>query len=158
MRYQQLQQCVIIFLVLYAAIGLGARFLSTETEDVYPFFSWFLFERVPPRVQTDMEVLVHAVGKDPFPSPLPFREVVALHNPARSKAWYYTTIQQLGNALEKKRADEAALLRKTFEETFIHKPVTYEVVQQTYNPIDRFLYHRIIEQRSLGVFYFPSDI
>ena len=63
MTYEHAKQTVFIFLAGYCCVGLLAHVANithNTPEDLYPFFSWFLFVRVPSRVQFDYEARMSA--------------------------------------------------------------------------------------------------
>ncbi|MEN9561391.1 MAG: hypothetical protein RIQ56_664 [Candidatus Parcubacteria bacterium] len=138
-EYPTARNCVFVFLVTYALIGFGAHIFSKGQEDVYPFFSWFLFVQVPQRIQDGYEVRVTILsGEKKHSSPLlqesigastslnyPAREVIRLGN-------------ELGRAL-KQGEDARVLAYRTLLEAMLTKPCEYEVREVRYDPREYYL-------------------
>lgn len=145
-----MKKLIYIFLLFYFSMGLGARFLSQGAEDVYPFFSWFLFSKVPARIQSDFSMLIHQLGQEKFDPPIFFEEVAELYDTSiYSRTEFHTLIQRLALSIKGARQKEAMSFRGSLEKKFQARPVVYEIVERGFDVMERrkerkFLYIRSI--------------
>ena len=153
MSYGVLKKFIIIFLIVYFSAGMLARHLSKGPEDVYPFFSWFLFHRVPPRTQTGFSIRVHELDGRRFEPPIFFEEVGDMYDKdSRSAREYQHLVRILGRSVKQNKTDEVERLREKLERNFLSHPATYEIVEVTYNPVDRWRTGRLIDVKSIDIF------
>jgi hypothetical protein len=154
--YDNLKFLVFAFLAFYLSIGIGARFLSTQEEDFYPFFSWFLFSHVPQRIQSDFAVTILEVNGETFKTPIPLENASSIYGTSRSFAQYNQYIRSLGTAIKQNNTEEIERLRQLLEYGLPVKSMTYEVQELTFNPIEKFKSGAVIEKRILGKFVFEK--
>lgn len=149
MTYRSTLQYALIFLALYALIGMAGHATRTGTEDVYPFFSWSLFARVPERIQNDFEIVVLTVRGKELTAPTEAREIPGLVDAGVNYQIYTQRVRELGRALGGEY--DVPRERGAFE-SMLTMPVVYEVRAIQYNPIDRFLTGKTVSSSTLGTF------
>jgi len=153
MSYKLLKKVVIVFLAAYFSVGLLARFLSIGTERFYPFFSWFLFTRVPPRIQTSFDLRIYEFEGKQFDPPIFFEKAGSVYKKnSRLMAEYRNLIQRLGTAAKQNRKDEITQLRRELEANFLSHPVIYDIVEIRYNIIEYWKSGHIIEAKQIAIF------
>ncbi len=154
MTFARAQAIAIIFLCLYAGIGFTAHLAAREAEDVYPFFSWFLFVTVPQRSQSSFDIRIIAVdGKELDPPQLLFQNAEAFMrpDPAKRDMLALALAQALGRALRQENQIEIERFREQLASRFII-PVTYEVREIGYDPIEYFKSKSVATSTILGTF------
>jgi hypothetical protein len=153
MTYTQLKWSIIGLLLLYAAVGFLADATKPENdfEDVYPFFSWFLFIHVPKATQRGFDARLTSIEGVALTSSVSLTaSPVAPKNDVRP-IQMHNFIDALGRALKSgdKSAIEAA--RKALESRF-QKKATYEVLEIRYHPVDRWRTGALLEETVIGTF------
>jgi hypothetical protein len=115
----------------------GAGAVLDRGHEVFPFFAWDLFAKVPPSHLGDFSVrLLEANGlKGPVPV---YYENSHLLSDARGIQAYFA-MQEFGKSLYHGQKARAAVLRKHFELTYLTKltRVRYEVVARVYDIRER---------------------
>ena len=153
MSYKLLRKIIMAFLIFYFSVGLFARYLSDGVEDVYPFFSWFLFSKVPARIQIDFAIRIHEFAEKRFEPPIFFEKAKGIYDKTSySTTDYYHLVQLLGMSLQSNRMNEVKRLRRELEKNFLSYPVVYEVVELKFNPIERWKTGQFIGIKSLVTF------
>lgn len=151
-EYQRLKIALIAFLIFYFVAGLSTEiFLPEKEKNLPPFFSWFLFDRVPNQNALNQYTLrlLEYEGKKLTP-PVFFNEAYGIiENPQSPKM--RILIQSLGQSMERKSEDESLRLRKTLEQVYLPQNLRYEIVIVTYDPILRFK-TGLLEIKVLGEF------
>jgi hypothetical protein len=138
--YCRLKTWLALFVAVCAVIGPTHSFLipspSGDTSEIYPFFSWFLFYKVPPK-RDQYEISVHQLAGHEF---TPARDYQSLREtlPYAGSAVSYAVIQRMGKAL--KSGDEQAFeqLRAFFEEVMLPPPCTYDLTVISAAPLERY--------------------
>lgn len=138
--YCRLKTWLALFVAACAVIGPTHSFLtasaSGDTSEIYPFFSWFLFSKVPVK-RDQYEIWVHRFANHDF---TPAREYQSLGGtlPYAGSPVSYAVIQRMGEAL--KKGDEQAFekLRVFFEEVMLPAPCTYDLTVISAAPLERY--------------------
>ena len=157
MSYRAAKISVLLFLAVYFCTGMLARFFSKGVkgvEDVYPFFSWFLFVEVPHRIQSEYGIRFLEIGGKTLDPPLFFEKAVgAAYNPTRRPAEeYHHLIQLLGGAVKRKDAQETARLRAEIEKEILDHSAVYEISEIIFNPVERWRNGSVMEIKPLAEF------
>jgi hypothetical protein len=132
MDFARKKAVALVCLIVYVCIGFSAHALSPESENAYPFFSWFLFVQVPPRVQTGFEVrVVLATSTQPIRTSADFdahglmqRDIIMLE-------------ARIGHAVKGGNPEEIRTAREGLEARMT-SGAKYELVEITYNPLEYF--------------------
>lgn len=153
MPYKRAVMLVYAFLLLQASFGFTAHILSTGQEDAYPFFSWFLFVHVPERTQSSFEARVREVDGKELPYATELTGVPNLMHPTEKMNVVRRDVQALGHAL--KTADNAAVeVARAHFERHLTKSARYEILELTFDPIQRVRTGAIVRSEILSVFSF----
>lgn len=157
MHYHRLKVLVIGFLIAYFVVGIAARTVTAGDEDTYPFFSWFLFSKVPSRIQSDYAIKIIEVDGKPLPQPTLLEKTSGIFNNSRSLAEYFQTARNLGVSLKQKQLGQVNQIRTHLEKNlFSGRLVTYEVLEIRYNPIERYKSGKFISSERIAVLT-PGD-
>lgn len=135
--YSSYKRFILFIIVFYFAAGLATRLLPGSREkDIIPFYSWFLFDRVP-NGQRSYEIRIRKQNGKTISPPVLFENADGIvAEPKSPKARLIT--KTMGENSE--RRDEAGLeqLRKQFEQAFLVASASYDLVITTYDPVARF--------------------
>lgn len=139
MSYERTKRLLAGFLVLYALIGFGAHVTHTSSEDVYPFFSWFLFVTVPPRVQAKFDFVLISVNGQNIETPVsPLSRPDVFSPEGVTEQNLSELAEHLRKALQVNDTGDVTYVRGEFEKHFTVSRASYGVRETTYNPIDYF--------------------
>lgn len=154
MSYRAAKISVLLFLAVYFCTGMLAQFFAKGVEDAYPFFSWFLFSRVPLRIQSEYAIRFLEIGGKTVDPPLFFKKAPgALRNKERrSPDEYYVLVQSLGGAVKRKDAEETARLRLEIEKEMLDHPAVYEISEIIFNPVELWRNGSVMEIKPLAEF------
>lgn len=120
----------------------------TDPQEVFPFYNWALFARVPGPEMTGYGIRLVEVDGTTFDPPLPI-ELAGDH--AAYSQTVVTQVQDLGKAVDEDRPLEAERLRRLFEDTALRgRQATYMVVWQRWDIRDRLTCDCDIEWRELA--------
>ncbi len=153
MNYTNAKKVLMTCLLLYAAIGFGAHATRTSTEDVYPFFSWFLFVTVPPRIQSEFDIVLVSVDGNRLDTPAPLLERPEVFSGgAMSLQGLSAIAEQLARSVQEQRGERTSALRRELDTHFINSRASYVVRENTYDPIEYFKNKRIASSTILAEF------
>ncbi len=155
MTYEIAKRILLAFLALYALMGISAHIMSAKsnsTEDLYPFFSWFLFVNVPSRAQADFEIEIVEVDNQAISPPASLENLpdVFMENNLSDRE-LRDLIEKLGRAVENKNTGVIILTRQKLEMHF-RKKVSYNMLKLHFNPIDRLRTGKIDKKTVLASF------
>ncbi len=152
MNYERGKKAVTIFLVTYALVGVGAHITSTSTEDAYPFFSWFLFVTVPPRVQSGFDIMFVSIEGKRLETPLPLlsRPDVFLSEGISGRD-LSTISERLAHSITGRRNDQITAIRGEIE-THFARQASYVVRAYSYDTLEYFKSGRIATSTVLAEF------
>jgi hypothetical protein len=122
-----------IFLAALLVIGYAA--LPLPGNELFPFYSWSMFSKVPSE-QNAYVVVIHEVGGKPLSPAKEFQEASGLVNSPQSVV-AHQVIQKLGLAYRKGNAKEQTEVRKLFEKNYLSIGTRYELASMNYDPLTR---------------------
>lgn len=139
MNYGRTKRTLITFLISYAFIGFGAHITSASNEDAYPFFSWFLFVTVPPRVQSGFDiVIVSAHGQKLEIPAFPLNRPDVFVSGGLTEGDISALAERLGRSVLGRQDREVLGVRSELETHFNTPRATYVVREFTYDPLEYF--------------------
>lgn len=145
--YRRLLLASLAGVVCLAAAGLAS--LATEQQEVFPFYSWFLFALVPGG-QTTYQVLIEKVNGVPLPVPRFYNQAPEVAGNAHSVV-AFKVIQRLGKAC--RNADLAGIAtQRAFLEANLPPGTGYEVVSFRSDPIAQWRTRRAPAMRPVATF------
>jgi hypothetical protein len=149
--YKSLKKIILLVLLFYFSAGLSTEiFMNGKEKDFPPFFSWFLFERVPnEKYSTKYVVNITQIGGEQFNPPVLYGDAKGIVNePASPKA--RDLIRFIGLNLNRGSTNESEKLRKYLERVYLPRSTKYEILLITYNPLTYFKTGKIEKSRKLG--------
>jgi hypothetical protein len=156
MSYKTTKGTTIAFLTLYVAIGIGNHFASHGQEDLYPFFSWFLFVEVPNRVQENLEVAITSAETMRLSSPVEIGTLPGIFKPGTDIDHIRNLSMRLAQALSEKNSPIFDSLQRELEMNFA-MPVTYQIRRVRFDVIERFKSGIVLSVEPVAEFsYNPS--
>lgn len=106
--------------------------------EYYPFFSWFLFDRVPGGIQSEFALRTTLAGKTILYPPMILGEhMQSFLDNSIEPTEYWNLINYTAWALLGNNNADAEKYRSMLEVNFTIRPLEYEIVRVTYNPIER---------------------
>jgi hypothetical protein len=141
-------------LAIYAAIGVLPHSMALVTRKIsygeqYPFFSWFLFAKIP-NPQSTLTMRMLSYGDTTYDPPLPFDKTSFIFRAVgQYSTQYLPVIRSFGGAIEK--GEDTSLYRKRLENIFL-KPARYQIVRIQYDPVDYWRSRAIKKEVLLGTF------
>lgn len=137
MRYESYKKILILFFVVYFVGGLMTAVLPPwKDKSVIPFFSWFLFDRVPPTKRLEYVARVLEYQGKVLEQPPLFSEAKGIVMEPRS-AKAREIIREFTLAILERNEKEENRLRRIFEQSFMPACVRYEMALIEYSPIER---------------------
>ena len=122
----------------------------TPRGEIFPLASWFLFALVPHRTN-DYDLLLRANDGHPIDPPLPYSQAPWLISTPHSIVTYQL-VQQLGDALARRDDERARALRRQIEAQFAQPRVQYDLVRNTYQPVERWETGQVRARRTIRSF------
>jgi hypothetical protein len=149
MTYNVLRWGLFLLLGIYAIVGVTTD--SLPQREVYPFFSWRLFDEIP-QTQRHYSIRILAYNGRAFEPP------VWLSDAARTVASelvltpaYHLIVQRLGEAIARGDTAGVSAQRRNLERIF-EKPARYEVVHIMFNPLAFFRTREVMDLQLLESF------
>jgi hypothetical protein len=141
---------LVVYLVVLVANG------PRNGDEVFPFFNWELFSRVPEPERTSWSVRLVEVNGEPLPDGVYFEDAGGIVPLAGSSA-AFVTMQRFGQGVEAAdpvRVDEA---RRVLESRYLghFDAVSYELVRRTYDVLDRVTCDCFTDEVVIGEFSIP---
>lgn len=135
----RLAVAALLFLVGYSAL-IGYRHVAglRHDEELFPFFGWSLFSKVPGPELVDFGVRLTAIRGEPLPEPL-YYENASGHVAFPHAPDIHVLVGQLGRRLTSGDLGATAYVRKVLEDRFLdgHDHTTYEIVRRRYDALER---------------------
>ena len=127
------------FLVIYFIVGLGRMGKS----EWYPIASWAMFSTVPNEVTT-YRLRVTSIGTRPISPPAYYGKAEGVFtSPVRISS--VSAIYRLGKSLQTHDDRVTVQYRKLVERSLLPPQASYEIVEQRYWPIEKWLHNRYDE-------------
>lgn len=149
MSYERTKFGVFLLLLIYL---FGGYFLTTDTQETYPFFSWNMFNRVPNEISSDFGIIIHSSPDKTYSPPQFFKNTPEIYNPYKDETLYQIMIRKLGNSIQQNRPYETKKLRLELETNFVKHPVIYEIVKVKFKTLEWLKDGQFIEKNSLAKF------
>ena len=127
---------IVTVLIAYAVGGFLTELRPPLQErELIPLFSWFIFHTVP-KGSRPFAVLIGEYDGRPLEPPLLFSEAGGIVSDPRSSQ-AADLFQHWGSSLLAGDAASAEALRRIFESSFLHRPARYDLIQTSYDPVER---------------------
>ncbi len=146
--YKRLRRMAVALLVMECVVGMAGYL--TPRKEIFPLASWFLFLLVPHHTN-DYDLILRARDGSPIDPPLPYSQAPALVASPHSIVTYQL-IQQFGDAETRHDAARGRSLRRQLEAQFLAGRVQYDLVLNTYQPVERWETGRVRARRTLRSF------
>jgi hypothetical protein len=137
------------FLGVLVMIGLGLARALPSQQEIFPFYSWFLFAVVP-NAKTTYQVFFHRIGDREMVPPRAFTQASGLIGNARSIV-AHRVIQRLGAACAAGDEEEVARQRRLLEGS-LPAGTQYEVMAVQSDPVAEWREHKTGTRKSLRSF------
>ncbi len=146
--YQRLRLLVVALLVMEFVVGMVGYL--TPQKEIFPLASWFLFLLVP-HDTSDYDLLLRAANGVPIDPPRPYSQALALVATPHSIVTYQL-VQQFGEAVALRDDTRSRSLRRQIEGQFLVARTQYDLVRNTYQPVERWETGQVRARRTLQSF------
>lgn len=150
MSLRALRRWMILIVIVYFFAGSASQKLVPGVDEIFPFYGWSLFSKVPDLAETYTLVIDRHRGRKVEPP------VDLLHAPetmvAGNRYIARKVIQKLGRAHDRGETAEVARLRQLLESNYLRGKVRYEILYERYHPLEKWRAGTSRERRSLGSF------
>ena len=142
---------LILLLVVYFFAGTASQKVVPGVDEIFPFFGWSLFSKVPDEGRHYTLLIYRQDGRKIAP-PAPF--LVAPESLVTGNR--YTArkvIQHLGQAFDRDQGERVEELRRLLEANHLTgRKVRYELIHERYQPLEMWRTGESLERRVLTVF------
>lgn len=141
---------LVLILVVYFFAGAASQKLVPGVDEIFPFFGWSLFSKVPARADTYTVLIDQHRGRQLEP-PVDLQhapETMVTGNRSIARK----VIQKLGDAQTRGETSEVVRLRRLLEQNYLRGKAHYEIVFERYQPLEKWRTGASLERRSLGSF------
>jgi hypothetical protein len=142
---------LILLLVVYFFAGTASQKVVPGVDEIFPFFGWSLFSKVPDE-GSHYTVLIYRQDGRKVDPPAPF--LVAPDALVTGNRYIARkVIQRLGGAYDQGKGEEVEALRRLLEQNhLVGRKVRYELIQERYQPLEMWRTGESRERRVLTVF------
>ena len=145
---RRLRRLLLWIVAVYAVAGTVSQKMIPGVDEIFPFFGWSLFSKVP-NVETRYEVEIVAHDGRELDPPVPFLR--APTSMVRGDRYVgHKLIGKLAAALEEGDRREVRRLRRLLERNYLRGRTRYRVVAETFDPLVRWRGGEDLERRVLG--------
>lgn len=124
---------VFVFLLTQAIMGLSANALADDgPEDWYPFFSWFLFDEAPARLQTGYVIRFTDEGGVTHIYPAPAAHVEDFRETPLS----YHLVENFGRAVTGGQEEAVSRMLPALEAAVAPRSDAFTLFRVVYNPVE----------------------
>lgn len=146
--YRRLRRVAVALLVVEFVVGMGGYL--TPRQEIFPFASWFLFLLVPGHT-SDYDLILRSIDGNPLDPPRPYSQLPGLVITPHSVV-IYQIVQQLGDAETHRDIARSQRLRRQIDAQFALPRVRYDLVRNTYQPVERWETGRVRTRETLRSF------
>lgn len=114
---------------------IGYAALPLPGNEIFPFYSWSMFSKVPTE-QNNYVVFIHEVGGKQLIPAKEFQEASGIVNSPQSVV-AHQVIQKLGLAYRRGDHKEQTEMRVLFEKNYLSVGTRYELASMNYDPLTR---------------------
>jgi hypothetical protein len=145
-----LRRRLVLLLVVYFFAGGASQKLVPGVDEIFPFFGWSLFSKVP-NLESRYWIAIDRHDGRPVEPPVSFLQ--APDSIVAGNRWVgRKVIQRLGRAFDKGRTEEVADLRRLLEQNYLRGQVRYELLFERYDPLEKWKTGERRETRRLASF------
>lgn len=154
-KHRKLKAFIATVFISYACSGAILAISSTlikSANEIFPVFSWSLFTFIPNDFH-DYALRIIAIDNENLNPTLYFQDAGHWF-PETDSMSAYDSIQKLGTAVSAKDVKRIEEVRQFLEPIYLGevKSVSYEIVERSFDPLDRWKYGKFNTVRSLGFF------
>jgi len=149
--YNRIRIILTSVILFYSTCALFLHYYEGRNE-VFPFFTWELYARVPNRV-TDYTIRITALNGKELEKPLYFQQSRKYFSKAHSVSAYFA-FKKLGKAIRSGNKKKINYHRKYIEQIYLagYESLEYDVVSRSYNPLNKIRNNKIKKSKSLKSF------
>lgn len=147
---RDLRRRLALIVIGYCFLGAASQKLVPGVDEIFPFFGWSLFSKVP-NLEGRYWIAIDRHDGQPVDPPVSF--LTAPDSMVTGNRFIARKlIQRLGRAHDKSRAEEVERLRQLLEHNYLKGRVHYELLFERYQPLEKWKTGQSREKRSLASF------
>ncbi|MCH9646719.1 MAG: hypothetical protein K0U98_00695 [Deltaproteobacteria bacterium] len=140
-----------LLLLIYFFAGSASQKLIPGVDEIFPFFGWSLFSKVP-NVDQRYDLLLEPQGSSGETA------ISFFHAPGNlvtgNRYIGRKVIQKLGKALDRGEAERALELRTQLEQAYLLGKPRYHLVFESYHPLEKWRTGENRERRQVATFQY----
>lgn len=147
---RRLHRRLLLIVTAYCFLGAASQKLVPGVDEIFPFFGWSLFSKVP-NLESRYSVVIDQHDGRPVDPPVSFLQApgsIVIGNRFIARK----LIQRLGRAHDKGETEEVERLRQLLEHNYLQGRVHYELLFERYQPLQKWKTGESREKRSLASF------
>lgn len=147
---RSLRRRLALVVIAYFFLGVASQKLVPGVDEIFPFFGWSLFSKVP-SLESGYSITIHRHDGRPLDPPVSFLQApgsIVIGNRYIARK----VIQRLGRAHDRGDVEGARRLRSLLERTHLRGSVRYELVFESYPPLEKWRTGQSTERRSIASF------
>ncbi len=132
---RRLRRQLVLLVAVYCVAGAASQKLVPGVDEIFPFFGWSLFSKVP-NLESRYTVVIHRHEGQLLRPPVSFFQApgsIVTGNRFLGRK----LIQSLGRAHDKGRTEEADHLRQVLEDNYLQGKVRYDLLFERYEPLHK---------------------
>ncbi len=147
---RQLRRWLVWILTVYFFAGAASQKLIPGVDEIFPFYGWSLFSKVPNQIEAYTVIIDHHEGRELEPPVelLQAPDTIVTGNRYIARK----VIQKLGQAVKRGRNGQASEHRQQLESTYLKGRAGYELFLERYDALEKWRSGQLLERRSLGSF------
>lgn len=157
-----LKNLLFLVLLLYFSIGifLGTTKYSNKwpgRKEVFPFFSWFLFVKVPQDNRTDYSIIIHKYNGQEIKPGLPLEKAdSSMIDKPYANARMNNLLRKMGLAYKRNKLDEFEKYKNIFEKNYINGEIKYELIEEKYSLLERYSVNQPYKIRKKSIIFLQN--
>lgn len=147
---RRLRRRLVLGIIIYGLAGAASQKLVPGVVEIFPFYGWSLFTRVPNESTRYTIRIIERNGRPIDSAPLFLEAPPALVRGNRFIG--RKVIQSLGKAHDRGETAETDRLRNLLERNYLRGRVRYELIRERYRPLERWETGEVEERATLITF------
>ena len=145
---RRLRRRLIITLIVYFFAGNASQKMVPGVDEIFPLFGWSLFSQVP-NLANRYSILIHEHNGRELDPPVAF--LLAPDSMVTGNRYIADkVVKALGRAIEKSDKVEVERQRRLLEQNYLLGRVRYELVFESFDPLEKWRTGESRERRSLA--------
>lgn len=152
MSYNAIKIFLVTVIISYFYVAFYVTSHVPEGE-VYPFFSWFVFTRVPPESNTEYTLKILEYEGRKLDPPIFLKDAYKTYlTPSIAPPTYNYIVQSLADNVIAEQPDKVEQYRNALEGGFLSREAVYEIVEIRFDTLEYYKTGKFYESESVAIF------